>query len=94
MKACSSGDSAGAFAESSLFQSGPPLNSSPSHQTVPASRASRSVLDIGGSMRLKTSRKRFEISTRRSGRMLSRTCGMNSTQSIAFHHAAPAPENV
>ena len=75
MNACSSAESAGAFAESSLFQSGPPVNSSPSHQTVPASSASRSVRDIGGSIRLKTSRKRLEISTRRSGRMFSRTCG-------------------
>ncbi len=94
MKACSSAESAGAFAESSLFQSGPPVNSSPSHQTVPASRASRSVLDIGGSMRLKTSRKRFEISTRRSGRILRRTYGTKKAHRTVFHHGAPAPQNV
>ena len=35
----------------SRSQRGAPVNSSPSHQTVPASRASRSVADIDGSMR-------------------------------------------
>ncbi len=35
-------------ATSSLFQSGLPRNKSPSHHTVPASSASRSVWDIGG----------------------------------------------
>src|SRR5690606_27714782 len=48
MKACSSGLSvAGGIARSS-FQSGLPLKIAPSHQTVPASIASRSVSEIGG----------------------------------------------
>ena len=50
--ACSSAVSRGAFADSSFGQSGLPLKISPSHQTVPASSASRSVSDIEGSMRL------------------------------------------
>jgi hypothetical protein len=47
--ACSSAVSTGTLADMSLGQSGPPVNSSPSHHTVPASKASRSVADIGGS---------------------------------------------
>ena len=50
-KACSSAVSCGAFAPSSFDQSGLPVKSSPSHHTVPASSASRSVSDIEGSMR-------------------------------------------
>jgi hypothetical protein len=49
-KACSAGVSTGTFADMSFAQSGPPVNNSPSHHTVPASNASRSVLDIGGSI--------------------------------------------
>ena len=51
-KACSSAESCGGAASSSFFQFGSPVNSSPSHHTVPASSASRSVDDIGGSIRL------------------------------------------
>ena len=51
MNACSSAVSCGGVADSSFSQSGPPVNSSPSHQTVPASSASCSVCDIDGSMR-------------------------------------------
>jgi hypothetical protein len=51
MNACSSAVSLGACADRSLFQSGRPVNSSPSHHTVPASSASRSVSDIDGSRR-------------------------------------------
>ena len=36
----------GTFADINFCQLGPPLNSSPSHHTVPASKASRSVADI------------------------------------------------
>ena len=94
MKACSSAVSAGAFADRSFGQSGPPVKSSPSHQTVPASSASRSVVDMGGSIRLKTSRNRFEIRTRRKGRMFRRTCGTNRAHSVAFHQVAPSPKSV
>ena len=51
MNACSSAERVGAFAASSFDQSGRPVNSSPSHHTVPASSASRSVSDIVGSSR-------------------------------------------
>ena len=44
--ACSAAVSAGAFADMSFCQFGPPVNNSPSHHTVPASSASRSVDDI------------------------------------------------
>ncbi len=47
--ACSSAVSVGTFADMSFCQSGPPVNNSPSHHTVPASKASRSVADIDGS---------------------------------------------
>jgi hypothetical protein len=47
-KCCSSGRSIGAGASSNVRHSGRPEKSSPSHQTVPASIASRSVCDIGG----------------------------------------------
>ena len=48
-KRCSSAVSVGDGVASSCCQSGRPEKSSPSHQTVPASIASRSVCDIGGS---------------------------------------------
>ena len=47
--ACSSSVSAGAGSARSFCQFGRPLKSSPSHHTVPASSASRSVWDMGGS---------------------------------------------
>ena len=50
-KACSSADSRGGSALASFDQSGSPVKSSPSHHTVPASSASRSVSDIEGSSR-------------------------------------------
>jgi hypothetical protein len=50
-KACSSADSFGPGAACNLRQSGLPVNSSPSHHTVPASSASRSVSDMAGSRR-------------------------------------------
>ena len=70
-KACSSAVRAGAFAGSSLRQSGPPVNSSPSHQTVPASSASRSVADIDGSSSDRSCRNGRVISAMRSGRTFS-----------------------
>jgi hypothetical protein len=47
-KRCSSSLSVGMGVESRRDQSGRPEKSSPSHHTVPASSASRSVCDIGG----------------------------------------------
>src|SRR5258708_1002320 len=48
-KACSSGVNRGFGVPNNLFQSGWPLNNSPSHHTVPASSASCSVCDTCGS---------------------------------------------
>ncbi len=48
MKACSRPLSFAGGIARSAFQSGSPENSSPSHHTVPASIASRSVSEIGG----------------------------------------------
>ena len=49
--ACSSGVSFGGGKFLSRRQSGMPVNSSPSHQTLPASSASCSVFDMLGNMR-------------------------------------------
>ncbi len=49
MNACSSALSCGGLADRSFRQLGAPVNSSPSHHTVPASSASFSVCDIEGS---------------------------------------------
>jgi hypothetical protein len=51
----------------SVFQRGRPENSSASHHTVPASSASRSVADIGGSTDLNQPNRRLEINALRSG---------------------------
>src|SRR5690606_36919551 len=48
--ACSSADSLGAGWSSNTLQSGLPENNSPSKPTVPASNATRSVSDSGGSI--------------------------------------------
>ena len=50
-KACSSGESFGGGRFLSRRQSGMPVNSSPSHHTLPASSASCSVFDMLGNMR-------------------------------------------
>src|SRR5690554_5149758 len=55
-KACSSSVKRGAGMVCNFFQSGLPRNISPSHQTVPASRASLSVSDISGIILRKTFR--------------------------------------
>ena len=58
----------------SIFsQLGLPLKSSPSHQTVPASSASFSVCDIGGSDLRSSGRMRSVINERRSDSTLSGT---------------------
>jgi len=51
---------------SSLLQRGRPLNSSPSHHTVPASSASCSVCDTCGNILRNTLRMKLLISRRRS----------------------------
>ncbi len=67
----SSAVSAGRGAARSLRQSGLPENSSPSHQTVPASIASRSVCDIGGRTLANAEKMPSVMSLRRSAGMLS-----------------------
>ena len=52
MKACSSAVSCGALLANNFSNFGLPVNSSPSHHTVPASSASFSVCDMEGSMRM------------------------------------------
>ena len=70
----SSGASRASGTSWSIFQSGPPRKSSPSHQTVPASIAVRSVSDIGGS----TARTYF-----RSGRLTKRCLRVGTLNSTA-----------
>ena len=52
MKACSSAVSCGTLLANNFSNRGLPLNSSPSHHTVPASSASFSVCDMEGNMRM------------------------------------------
>ena len=79
-KRCSSAVSAGCGAASSFCQSGLPEKSSPSHQTVPASIASRSVCDMGGSTFRNAARMASLIRARRSAGILS---GMASSTKAA-----------
>ena len=79
-KRCSSGVSAGCGTSRSFRQFGLPEKSSPSHQTVPASIASRSVCDIGGSTLRNAARMASLMRARRSAGMLS---GMASSTKIA-----------
>ncbi|MDZ7830011.1 MAG: hypothetical protein U5K33_11165 [Halofilum sp. (in: g-proteobacteria)] len=80
-KACSRSLSAGAGTSSSSFQSGSPRNSSPSHQTVPDSMASRSVSDIGGStLRMRARSGSESTRRRRSGRFSGTAITRNSAQ--------------
>src|SRR6266550_3478261 len=72
-KCCSSGVSEGGGTARSLAQFGRPEKSSASHQTVPASMASRSVCDIGGITLRNTARTRSLTSERRSRVRLSTT---------------------
>ena len=51
MNALSAAESCGGLAASSFSHFGAPVNSSPSHHTVPASSASFSVCDIAGRSR-------------------------------------------
>src|SRR5688500_4033028 len=67
MNACSSGDRRGTLADSNLLHFGAPVNSWPSHHTVPASSASRSVCDMGGSNLMYAFRKRRLMGALRSG---------------------------
>ena len=79
--ACSSALSVGALISCSLFQSGLPLNSSASHQTVPASSASFSVCDIAGSTFLNiASAFLLSIACRIGATPKTRTAVMYSTQ--------------
>ena len=78
-KLCSSAVSVGRGTSSSLRQSGLPENSSPSHQTVPASMASRSVCDIGGSTLRNAESTPSLISLRRSVGTLSAIASRTNT---------------
>ncbi|MNP38937.1 hypothetical protein D3C76_1324870 [compost metagenome] len=65
-----------------MFQSGRPLNSSPSHHTVPASMASRSVSDIGGRvLRNQANSGALNSVRRRSGSSSERVTASHGSQS-------------
>jgi len=67
-----------------VFQSGRPLNNSPSHQTVPASMASRSVSDIGGRVFLNQRNNGVVNHLRRaSGSSRGRALAISSSQNTA-----------
>src|SRR6266851_3335233 len=77
-----------------LRQSGLPENSSPSHHTVPASIASRSVCDIGGRMARYHASSGLATSTRRKGARPSRSpqaTRIAPSTRKAFIQYAPAP---
>ena len=89
--ACSALVSTGGFADMSFCQFGPPVNNSPSHQTVPASSASRSVEDMAGSS-LRYFFMKGRVNRRiRSGRTLNRNRSAKGTESAAFHPVGAAP---
>ena len=90
MNACSSAVSLGACADRSLFQSGRPVNSSPSHHTVPASSASRSVSDIVGSMRRYVFRNGLVMKRSRKASTLSSAMAPNTSHNVASHGVAGA----
>jgi hypothetical protein len=93
-KACSSAVSFGAAASVSFCQRGAPENSSPSHQTEPASRASRSVDDMEGSMRRYMDSRGRVILDRRNSGTLSATMPANSSHSNSAHRVAGSPMSV
>ena len=92
--ACSSADSCGGLAASSFSQRGAPVNSSPSHHTVPASSASFSVCDIEGSSFRYAFMNGRVISALRSGRTLSSQRAASSTPRKPFQMPAGAPSQL
>ena len=84
MKACSSAVSCGALLANNFSNLGLPVNSSPSHQTVPASSASFSVCDIDGSMRMYAFMNGRVISALRSGRTLNSQSAASISQRNPF----------
>ncbi len=85
---CSSAVSAGTGVSSNRCQSGRPEKRSPSHQTVPASIASRSVCDIGGITLRNAASTASLMSLRRSGGMLS---GIASSTNASVRTSASQP---
>jgi hypothetical protein len=83
MNACSSAVSTGALLANNFSNLGLPVNSSPSHHTVPASSASFSVCDIDGSRRMYALRNGREMIALRSGRTL------NSHSVASITHRKP-----
>jgi hypothetical protein len=83
--------SAGGFADINFCQFGAPLNNSPSHQTVPASNASRAVADIDGSKRRYFLRNGRVMRPMRRGLTFSRSMRPAGTDTTTFHHPAAAP---
>ena len=91
-KACSASVSFGAGSFVRCRQSGMPENSSPSHQTEPASSAARSVSESLGSSVLRTFSTGALMRSRRRVSTLSRANPANSSQRINSQ-MIPAPEN-
>ena len=92
MKACSSSDSFGAGLDISRCQFGMPENNSPSHQTLPASSASRSVSDIDGNMLRYTSSAGRVIFSRRSSVKFRSAMTPNASHRSASHKNEPSPK--
>ena len=75
-KACSSGVKVAGAVASSFDQSGLPVNRSASHQTSPASSASRSVSDIAGSTPRAQEKIGLVMKSRRKELMAMSSCSM------------------
>ena len=88
MNACSSAVSCGALLANNFSNLGLPVNSSPSHHTVPASSASFSVCDIDGSRRMYAFMNGRVISALRNGRRLNSHNAASSTHRKPFHTPA------
>ena len=92
-KACSSSVKFGAGRLFNNPHCGIPEKSSPSHQTLPASSASCSVLDMGGSILRKNNRMRLEINSLRSALRLKATRPANSAHRSIFQSKPLVPIN-
>ena len=90
---CSSWFNRGCGVASSFSHAGFPLNSSPSHQTVPASSASCSVCETFGNTRRNQSSNRSEIRLRRNAGMSVITAAPTSAIQARVVTIAPAPDH-
>ncbi|MCY3729983.1 MAG: hypothetical protein OXF98_01460 [Rhodospirillaceae bacterium] len=88
--ACSSSVSAGGGSAASVSQSGMPENSCPSHHTLPASSASRSVSESDGSMSRNASRTGALMRSRRSDSTFSSASAANASHSRTISSVMPA----